>query len=1020
MSFFHGVYNEDWYRVATPTDEEKLQSDIHPEEDLSELDLPTFTDDFSKETDVQDPDRPIPTVRITEFIESVLRIPNEEGRYAAFSFRGRNHLPTIYNTPAKEILLCTARQVEKCVSLQTRLYTKQGIKRAKDVVPGDLLLSIHEGTNRLEWKPVRWKSLVVRKKAIRVKVEGGRTIVCGEEHPFRVWQGWKKAQDLQPGQLVEGVTALPSVAQGTEESVAQGVVALLRILGTVMPLAVDANPYRNAWHLTISRPKAKDMLLELLGRVGGCRPSVHFRVVNGSPTVVITGPMGRWLHRMRGKGCPVNQLDDAAARAAATLLWASRGHFFLNSTGSLVMELTVSTEEEAEWIRYLMHRVGIETGIHARKVKGTPFVGHHLRVRGRNRNKLLELLPSWMQAELPPRHEASLTRDRERDPLPKEALQALRKDWRSFFDRTRKPYQGLSLFGRRASKEDGMSRKTLESYLEAMERLGFPEETMRPYRNALNDQTRWLRVLEVSPAGEEDMVDFEVEDNHSFVAEGIITHNSTYLGNRLLAYSAFIPGYKSLYVSPSSVQTKTFSGDRLRNPIETSPFLKEFAGSGGVQNVLEMVFANSSKITLRSAYLSADRARGIPAYLLCCDEFQDLLPEHIPVILPCTSHAPKNYRFHLFAGTPKSFDNNIEFYRSGFNAERPMSTMGEWMVPCDSCGSKAGWRFWQCLSEENIQKKGLSCSRCGALLQPQHPDAFWHHQQADGRFESYRIPQLMVPWRDWGEIYADYINFPKAKFYNEVLGLSMDDHSRPLSMSEMRACCDPRIRMDRVQAFAPGTWHEKIFAGIDWGMGTSSYTVMTLGTYVGGIFTIFWAKRFTGQLLDVEEQIHYVLKTLRQFNVELVGTDFGFGLQYNDHLIRNFGRDKVGVYQHLSKVTKKIVYDTKVGRFKVFRSLVMADFINMVKRQNIRFPRWEDFREPFAQDFCNITSEYNETQQITQYTHRGDRPDDSFHSALYCFLASTIRIPRPDIFTPLHNRYRQGPVLTLDVDVNQG
>mgnify|MGYP007090110692 CR=1 FL=1 len=170
-------------------------------------------------------------------------------------------------------------------------------------------------------------------------------------------------------------------------------------------------------------------------------------------------------------------------------------------------------------------------------------------------------------------------------------------------------------------------------------------------------------------------------------------------------------------------------------------------------------------------------------------------------------------------------------------------------------------------------------------------------------------------------------------------------------------------------------------------------------------------KRFTGSLLDVEEQIQYVLQTLRQYQVMIAGTDFGFGLQYNDTLIRRYGQDKVAVFQHLGRVTKKVWYDTKVNRFKVFRSMVMADFINMVKRKNIRFPAWEDFREPFAQDFCNITSDFIETEKMVIYTHRMDRPDDSFHSCLYGFLASCIKFPRPDILKPLHDRYRQEPML---------
>jgi hypothetical protein len=90
-------------------------------------------------------------------------------------------------------------------------------------------------------------------------------------------------------------------------------------------------------------------------------------------------------------------------------------------------------------------------------------------------------------------------------------------------------------------------------------------------------------------------------------------------------------------------------------------------------------------------------------------------------------------------------DNNIEHYRSGFNSAGPMSTMGEWMVPCDRCGSKSGaGRYWQCLGEMNIDRKGLICDRCKQRIDPQHPDARWVHHRADGQYESYRIPLMLI------------------------------------------------------------------------------------------------------------------------------------------------------------------------------------------------------------------------------------------------------------------------------------
>ena len=92
---------------------------------------------------------------------------------------------------------------------------------------------------------------------------------------------------------------------------------------------------------------------------------------------------------------------------------------------------------------------------------------------------------------------------------------------------------------------------------------------------------------------------------------------STLIGNMALCYMCLVPNFKVLYVSPSATQTKTFSNDRIKEPIETSPILKKFTTSMLSSNILEKQFVNRSKITLRYAFLNADRTRGIPAIAPC-------------------------------------------------------------------------------------------------------------------------------------------------------------------------------------------------------------------------------------------------------------------------------------------------------------------------------------------------------------------------------------------------------------------
>lgn len=493
---------------------------------------------------------------------------------------------------------------------------------------------------------------------------------------------------------------------------------------------------------------------------------------------------------------------------------------------------------------------------------------------------------------------------------------------------------------------------------------------------------------------------------------------STLLGNKSITYSCMVDGFRTLYVSPSATQTKTFSADRIKEPLETSPILKAFTTSALQQNVFEKQFVNRSKITLRYAFLNADRTRGIPAWGLMLDELQDILGDNVPIIEQCLSHAPERWKRYIYAGTPKSLDNVLEYYRGS------MSTQGEWVVPCDRCGSEAGaGRYWNVLGEKNIGKKSLICEKCGKEINPQHPEAQWANMVREAPFESYRIPQLMVPWRGWDEILLDYKRYPRDKFYNEVLGISFDSGLRPLTTAQLQECSHPKVTMDpdMLRKYKSLSYGHPIYAGLDWGTGEHSFTVLTLGMYVGHKFRVFFCHRFQGEETDPVLQLDKIVQLLKDFNVRVIGADYGGGFHSNDRLIREFGTQRVQKYQYMAKSKKKVFWNPNYRRWLVNRTELMSDVFNAIKRNQIEFPRWEEFQEPYGQDMLNIFSEYNETLRMIQYSHGPDKPDDTFHSVLYCLLASMIIQPRPDIIAPNREEKGQGPIYSnYSGTTNQG
>jgi hypothetical protein len=480
---------------------------------------------------------------------------------------------------------------------------------------------------------------------------------------------------------------------------------------------------------------------------------------------------------------------------------------------------------------------------------------------------------------------------------------------------------------------------------------------------------------------------------------------STLLGNQTLAYSALNIGFKSLYVSPSNTQTKVFSRDRIKEPLETSPVLKNFTNSRLLANVLEKKFINRSQITLRFAFLNADRCRGIPADFILIDEFQDILLDNIPVIEECASHS--EHKLFCYSGTPKSYDNAIEYYYQRF------STQNEWVVPCHRHGTpnNPGSWHWNVLTEDHIGPQGLICDRCGNRIYAEDEHAQWAalnpKPNCEKPFEGYRLPQLMVPWLDWDDLLHKQRVYSRAKFHNEVLGRSFDSGTRPLTQNDVRENCSPKLSLKHYPEIAK-KWSGSVpmFMGIDWGTGEGTFSVMTLGAYLPfapDIFTYFYWRRFEGPESEPKRQLEIIFDFADMFKVAYIGTDYGGGHWPNDELVRKYGAEKIKKYQWLGNPKKKLAFEGRLGvpRFLAHRTEVFSDLFNAIKRGNVfQYPRWEEFEHPYAQDHLNIFSEYNDRTRMNVYKHAPGMPDDSFQAATFCFLASFFYRKRPDVVLP--------------------
>jgi len=507
---------------------------------------------------------------------------------------------------------------------------------------------------------------------------------------------------------------------------------------------------------------------------------------------------------------------------------------------------------------------------------------------------------------------------------------------------------------------------------------------------------------------------YDTPSKRTLLKCGRQVEKSTLLGNKLLSYACIIQALGCLYVSPTNQQTKVFSQDRLKEPVETSEYLKSWTTTKLSDNVFLKKFINRSQVTLRYCYMSADRVRGIPADVICIDELQDILTDNIPIIEQCASHSP--YKIYMYSGTPKSLDNTIEYYWTEF------STQNEWMVPCHrhaimTGGGKITTSYWNILDETNIGKTSLICDRCKNPINPADEKSQWVAMnpgiihRIPKPYEGFRIPQLMVPWVPWEEIIQNQLTYPRGKFYNEVLGLSYDSGTRPLTRKDVMDNCDPNIKLDtafqeKMRKHIAGSY--PIYAGIDWGTGENTYTVLSLGTYLQDRFTIFYIHRFEGPESEPDTMMEMVMREIDLWQVRRAGCDYGGGFWPNDRLLNRFGWERIVKYQY-STPNAKVKWEDGLKRYLINRTEVMSDIFNAIKKRTVfRFPMWEHFQNPFGNDMLNIFSEFNEQRRENVYKKSPSSTDDAFHSILLCFLTSMIDRPRPDVVAPMRD-HRSSP-----------
>ncbi len=447
---------------------------------------------------------------------------------------------------------------------------------------------------------------------------------------------------------------------------------------------------------------------------------------------------------------------------------------------------------------------------------------------------------------------------------------------------------------------------------------------------------------------------------------------TTFICNMVTYIASMIPRVKIIVVFPRLEQARGFAKSRLTPILEESPVIRRLlrGSSSRRLQVTHMQFRNGSELYIRAAYHSADPVRGIDGDFLFIDEYQDIADGNLPVLEETLSHSP--HRRVFLTGTPKSVDNHLE---GAFSR----STANEWIVPCD-CGEQLF------LDENVLGLGGPECPTCHAPInattgrwRPRNPDSLW----GDG----FTINHLATYWVRYRELLEKQSSYNPALFRNECLGLPSYLGDHVVTREQTEACCAARSMAQSIND-VPADGRPILVAGIDWGGGAVSRTVLVVGFMRNDRFVIVFMERYQA-MEDPDAILESIARRCQQFRVAAVAADGGGnGSVYNPLLLHRLP-ELAGLYglMYTNSNQEPRQHAGRYWLWAISRTGSLGMIFTRIKAKRIEFPKLDDCSSFLAEIYCEV-AEHDDQNRTIKYTHPETQPDDALHAINYaCTLA---------------------------------
>ena len=467
------------------------------------------------------------------------------------------------------------------------------------------------------------------------------------------------------------------------------------------------------------------------------------------------------------------------------------------------------------------------------------------------------------------------------------------------------------------------------------------------------------------------------------------TLKSTLISNMIALNLIRYNFYRMMYVAPNEQATKRFSHDYLSQRLSSPPLNRIITKVVPNDVYVKGIEDTNSNIILTYASEDANRTRGPATMHNIFDEVQGMNQDILPIVNE--TMAISEIKREIYAGTPLTTDNTInELWKTAHQIE--------WVTKCTGCN------HWNSLTEDNepmkmIQKKGLSCSKCGKVLDTS-TGRWADFNPGERRMIGFHMAQPILPHynqteKGWIEIYDKCYNsnYSLLQVNNEIFGLPYDLGAKPITEQEVKALC----LLGEMR-----TIHERnrqryiyITMAVDWGVNPeSSRTVCTLvGLRDDGVMEVFFTKIFKNT--NYEQQIRDIAGIAHNFQPAVLICDSGpdpirgkmLGNLY-DPSRTQLVCYREGLFVQMTDVPNDAL-DWSQMRWCLNRGETMGFTLTMLKKGKVLLPRWEDTSEA-AQDILSLFIEVKEDDLKSRIFYRHKDPDDFFHTLNYACCAAQL------------------------------